>query len=233
MAADPEIKESEVGVDRLYYERQAWQRGRVRVAGVDEAGRGPLAGPVVASAVAVDAAFLESELDGVLSGLTDSKKLTPSRRELFFDLLQGCPAVRIGVGIVDSEEIDTINILKATHSAMRQAVSALDPLPDMLLVDGLPVPGLPVPSEAVVKGDQLSVLISAASVIAKVTRDRIMIDYDRQYPQYGFSRHKGYGSRAHFVALMEHGPSPIHRHSFRPVRESAQLRRWSTRSRGD
>jgi ribonuclease HII len=232
MASDPDRPQPSATTDLLYYERQAWERDHQRVAGIDEAGRGPLAGPVVAAAVVAAADVLEAEQNGLLCGLTDSKKLTPKRRDLFFDVLHDCPTVRIGVGIIDSEEIDEINILEATHSAMRQAVNGLDPLPDLLLVDGRPVPGLPVDSLAVVKGDQLSLLIAAASVVAKVTRDRIMLEYDRQYPQYGFARHKGYGSKAHFVALMEHGPSPIHRHSFRPVRESARLRLWSRKGQG-
>jgi len=122
-------------------------------------------------------------------------------------------------------EIDKINILRATHSAMKRAVESLSPLPDHILVDGRPVPGLPVPSTSIVKGDALSLTIAAASIIAKVTRDRLMCELDATYPEYGFARHKGYGTQAHMQALLEYGPSPVHRMSFRPVREAAGIRR--------
>ncbi len=207
----------------LDYERQHWQAGYVRLAGVDEAGRGPLAGPVVAGAVSAPRAFLERESEALLEGLTDSKKLTERRRETFFSILSGQSDIMIGVGEASVEEIDGLNILRATHVAMARAVSALPVLPDHLLVDGRPVSGLPCSSTAIVGGDGVSLLIAAASIIAKVTRDRLMVELDRVYPGYGFAKHKGYGSRTHMQALFELGPSPIHRRSFRPVREAEAI----------
>ncbi len=204
----------------LDYERQHWQAGYVLLAGVDEAGRGPLAGPVVAGAVAVHRDVLEREADSLLQGLTDSKKLSERRRDAFFDVLLHHPAIAIGVGEASVEEIDRINILRATHAAMARAIEALPVLPDHALIDGRPVAGLPCSSTSIVKGDGASLLIAAASVVAKVTLDRHMVELDRVYPEYGFARHKGYGSRAHIQALFEFGPSPVHRRSFRPVREA-------------
>lgn len=203
----------------LRFERQAWSAGRVRVAGVDEAGRGPLAGPVVAAAVLFDAAFLNAQERGELAGLTDSKKLSPARREHFFTLLRGRAEIVLGVGRAEVEEIDRLNILRATHLAMARALKALSVCPDLALVDGLPVPGLPCPSTAVVGGDGLSLSIAAASVVAKVTRDGLMVELDRQYPGYGLARHKGYGTPGHLDALRRLGPSPCHRRSFAPVRQ--------------
>jgi ribonuclease HII len=203
----------------LHYERQAWAAGFQKVAGVDEAGRGPLAGPVVAGAVLFDPEFLQAEEKGLLAGLTDSKKLSESRREHYFAILTANPAVKFGVGQADVAEIDSLNILNATHLAMSRALAQLDFLPDHALVDGLPVPGLPCPSTAIVGGDGLSLSIAAASVIAKVTRDRIMVELDRQYPVYGFARHKGYGTKEHLEALRLHGPASCHRRSFAPVRQ--------------
>jgi ribonuclease HII len=206
----------------LTFEHQQWVQGHARVAGIDEAGRGPLAGPVVAAAVLFDRECVEREYKGALARLTDSKQLTAALRETFFEWLQNCDAVAIGVGIADVEEIDSINILRATHVAMRRAAEGISPLPDHILVDGRPVPGLPSPSTSIVKGDSLSLSIAAASVVAKVTRDRIMLALDAVYPEYGFARHKGYGTRAHVEALLENGPTPVHRMSFRPVREAAE-----------
>ncbi len=205
----------------LQFERSAWQRKVRRVAGVDEAGRGPLAGPVVAAAVVIEPDFLMREADGLFRSLTDSKQLTEKNRELFFCILTSAPQVSFGVGIVSECEIDRRNILRATHKAMAQALGAIDPLPEYALVDGRPVPGLPCDSEAIVKGDARSLSIAAASVIAKVTRDRLMLEMDRSYPQYGFARHKGYGTKEHFEALRKYGPAPCHRRSFRPVREAS------------
>ena len=205
----------------LSFEQDAWRQNYRRVAGVDEAGRGPLAGPVVAAAVFVAGEFLVGEADGVFKKLTDSKQLTEKNRELFFSVLTTSPQVQYGVGIVSETELDAHNILRATHQAMARALSVIQPLPDYALVDGLPVPGLPCPSRAIVKGDALSLSIAAASVIAKVTRDHLMLELDRQYPQYGFARHKGYGTRDHLEALRKWGPSACHRRSFRPVREAA------------
>jgi len=208
----------------LRAERRHWQDGRARVAGLDEAGRGPLAGPVVAAAVILDARFAEAELERELGLLTDSKKLSETRRESFSELLQNSSFVEIGVGFSEVEEIEELNILNATHLAMARAVRDLSALPDHILVDGLPVGGLPCPSTPIVGGDARSLSIAAASVVAKVVRDHCMQEVDRLYPQYGFARHKGYGSRVHIQALFEHGPCPIHRRTFRPVREAAAIR---------
>jgi ribonuclease HII len=207
----------------LTFERRYWRDGIQRVAGVDEAGRGPLAGPVVAAAVVLDPAFAEAEEHGKLEGLTDSKQLTRLRREAFFRLLDACDGVQIGVGAADVDEIDSLNILHATHRAMVRAVEALPVPPDFVLVDGHGVEEIPGPSRGIIRGDSRSLSIAAASVIAKVVRDRRMRELDLIYPQYGFSRHKGYGSQAHMQALFEFGPSPIHRRSFRPVREAAAI----------
>jgi ribonuclease HII len=179
------------------------------VAGVDEAGRGPLAGPVVAAAV-----ILPPDFDP--AGIADSKKLSPAAREEAEARIR-CEAIAVGVGVVEAEEIDRINILRATHRAMRLAVDALDPAPDCVLVDGLPVPGLHEDCEALVKGDGRCLSIAAASIVAKVFRDRLLCAYDRVYPPYGFARHKGYPAPEHLRALDLHGPCPIHRRSFAPV----------------
>jgi ribonuclease HII len=208
----------------LQFERQFWAQGYVRLAGVDEAGRGPLAGPVVAAAVIFDRAFLEAEQYGVLLGIDDSKVLSESQREHFHALLTGGGFLSYGVGSADVAEIDRLNILRATHLAMGRALLALSPPPDYVLVDGLPVKGLPFPSLAVVDGDARCLSIAAASIVAKVTRDRMMRKLDAQYPGYGFSQHKGYGTKAHLKALLELGPSPEHRRSFRPVAEVIRLR---------
>lgn len=209
----------------LEYERREWARGAQRLAGIDEAGRGPLAGPVVAAAVIIDRRYLECQVLRSLHGLTDSKKLSRNQRETFFETLSvAAPHVEIGVAVVDAGEIDRINILRATHRAMNRAVCDLPRPPQHLLVDGLEVPGLPYPATFIPGGDRRSCLVAAASVIAKVTRDRMMLRYDLEYPQYGFARHKGYGTREHSEALLRFGPTPIHRRSFAPVRELDQLR---------
>ena len=202
----------------LRHERAAWEDGFSCLCGIDEAGRGPLAGPVHAAAVLFDRGFLEREAEAALSGLTDSKQLTAARREFFYGVLQDCPFVRIGLGVATVEEIDTLNILNANYLAMRRAVAALGaPPPDLALVDGNPVKGLPIPHRAIVKGDASSLSIAAASIVAKVTRDRWMDAQDDLYPGYGFSRHKGYGTREHLDALRRFGPCPIHRRTFGPV----------------
>lgn len=193
------------------YEEQARAQGHVIVAGLDEAGRGPLAGPVVAAAV-----ILPRDFDP--EGIADSKALTHVQREESFRRI-GCQAEAIGAGIVGPAEIDEINILRATHKAMRAALSELGAAFDFILVDGLPVPGLPKPSLAIVKGDAKCLSIMAASIVAKVTRDRLMCELDREYPEYGFAAHKGYCTKRHLEALREHGPCPIHRMSFAPVAE--------------
>jgi ribonuclease HII len=196
-------------------ERALRARGIFLVAGVDEAGRGPLAGPVVAAAVILPD-------DCAIEGLNDSKKLTAKKREHFHAMLTVRADIHWGIGQADVAEIDRLNILRATHLAMARAVAALPRKPDHALVDGLPVRGLPIPHTALVAGDTLSLSIAAASIIAKVTRDRLMIALDAEYPQYGFARHKGYGVREHLEALRSHGPSPVHRRSFQPVAQ-AQL----------
>lgn len=203
----------------LAHERRWWERGVVLLAGVDEAGRGPLAGPVVAASVSAPRDVLESLVDGPWKGLTDSKRLTDTKRRAFFVSITGAAGVACGVGVATSDEIDALNILRATHLAMARALNALPRAPDRALVDGLPVKGLPVEHEAIVGGDGASLLIAAASVVAKVLRDDAMIELDRAYPQYGFAGHKGYGTAKHLDALRRHGPCPAHRQSFAPVRQ--------------
>ena len=198
----------------LRFEQEAWAGGFLYLAGVDEAGRGPLAGPVVAAAVIFEREFLEAEADKSLAGLDDSKKLPAARREFFHDLLQNCPHARIGVAAASVEEIDTLNILRATHLAMARALAQLSPPPDLALVDGLPVKGLPVPHRAIVDGDASSLSIAAASVMAKVTRDRLMVKLAAEFPVYGFEHHKGYGTAEHIAAIRQYGPCPIHRRTF-------------------
>ncbi len=207
----------------LKYERQHWGQGITRLAGIDEAGRGPLAGPVVAAAVLMSPDYAESEVDGIFSRLTDSKKLTGKSREEFLLILKEAKPVEIGVGISTVAEIDEINILRATHLAMARATEAINPFPEYALVDGLPVKGLSCSSMAIVKGDSKSMLIAAASVIAKVTRDSMMLELDEQYPGYGFARHKGYGTKIHMEALKTLGACLVHRRSFAPVREALGL----------
>ena len=176
------------------------------ICGVDEAGRGPLAGPVAAGAVILPK-------DCTILYLNDSKKLSEKRREeLFLEIRE--KAVSYSVGIVGPERIDEINILQATYEAMRQAVSGLGVVPDLLLNDAVTIPELAIPQVPIIKGDAKSVSIAAASILAKVTRDHLMEEYDRQFPQYGFAKHKGYGTAAHVAVIREFGPCPIHRRSF-------------------
>ncbi len=208
----------------LKHERQLWGCGSRRIAGVDEAGRGPLAGPVVATAVIFDQAYIEQEEHGLYAELTDSKKLSVAQRNIFFAMLVKSPHVEIGVGFGDVSEIDEFNILRATHMAMHRALCRLTPLPDHAIIDGLPVPGLPCISTAIIHGDGQSLSIAAASVIAKVTRDRWMTELDRKHPEYGFIRHKGYGTAAHIQALLKCGAIPQHRRSFRPVHDIENIR---------
>lgn len=209
----------------LDYERRYWnERPCGRLAGIDEAGRGPLAGPVVAAAVVMRRGVAEEGLRGVWSGLTDSKRLSAPVRERFAAELARQEGVWIGVGLTSAAEVDELNVLYATYQAMARAVRALETRPDHALVDGLPVQGLPCESTAIVHGDSRSLLIAAASVIAKVTRDRLMDDLALRHPGYGFAVNKGYGTAAHVEALMRLGPCPEHRRSFRPVAESQQLR---------
>lgn len=180
------------------------------VAGIDEAGRGPLAGPVAAAAVILPPDF-------ACKGLNDSKKLSASQRNHLYLTLTSDPEIHWACATASVEEIDSINILRATHLAMRRAADALHPPPDHCLIDGLPVPAFPWPHSAIVKGDSRSLSIAAASIIAKVTRDRIMLEIDAAFPHYGFAKHQGYGTRQHLQALHLHGPCRHHRRSFQPV----------------
>lgn len=187
------------------YERK--YEGYSIVCGIDEAGRGPLAGPVVAAAAVLP-------MDATIFWLNDSKKLSEKRREELFQEIQE-KAVTYGVGVVSPAVIDEINILKATYEAMRQAVSALSSEPDILLNDAVIIPGIDEKKQVkIIKGDAKSVSIAAASILAKVTRDRMMGEYDKLYPEYGFAQHKGYGTKAHMDAIREFGVCPIHRRSF-------------------
>ena len=191
------------------FERSALARGFARVAGIDEAGRGPWAGPVVAAAVILDPADLPD-------GLNDSKKLMPARREELHDIILA--KAEVGIGIVDVAVIDRDNILQATYAAMIQAVAALANAPLFAFVDGNRAPKLTLPVETIIEGDGKCLSIAAASIIAKVTRDRLMIDLDRQCPGYGFAKHKGYGTAEHQEALARLGPTTHHRRSFEPIR---------------
>ncbi len=215
-------KKSEIrNPDVLLYEKKAWSSGFLRLAGIDEAGRGPLAGPVVAAALIFDPDHLRDELIPIFGRLTDSKVMSESLREESFTILTGSKYITVGIGLVDAEEIDQINILQATHKAMALAASQITP--QFALVDGLPVKGLPCESKNIIQGDALSISISAASVIAKVTRDRMLVQYDVQFPEYGFAQHKGYGTKKHLEALRKYGATPIHRKTFRPVAELSRL----------
>ena len=180
------------------------------VAGIDEAGRGPLAGPVVAAAVILPDGFAHETLN-------DSKKLKAAERERIHAELESSPGVFIGVGEASVAEIDRLNILRATHLAMERAVRALPELPDFCLIDGWPVPRFPVPHEGVVGGDALSLSIAAASVVAKVVRDRWVMGVDAEWPQYAFAKHKGYGTELHLQLIRKYGPCPLHRRSFEPI----------------
>ena len=195
--------------DPLCYESMARKAGYGLVAGVDEAGRGPLAGPVVAAAVIIPE-------DKILPGVKDSKQMTEKARDEAFSLINDA-AIAIGIGVVSHQFIDKFNILRAALEAMKRAVLSLDALPEYLLIDGMNAIPLPIPQKCLKKGDQISQSISAASVMAKVYRDRIMRSYDKLFPVYGFSKNKGYGTSMHLKALMRHGPTPIHRRTFKGV----------------
>jgi len=204
--------------DRFACERETLAAGAARVAGVDEAGRGPLAGPVVAAAVVFPIDFIRVGLPARLRGLNDSKQLTPAQRDEFFRQLEAEPTIGRGIAQVEAVWIDRVNILQATHRAMCEALARLPSSPDHVLVDGLPVRSLPYPQTALVRGDARSYSIAAASVLAKVTRDRLMLEYESLYPGYGFGQHKGYGTPEHLAALARLGPCPVHRRSFAPLR---------------
>lgn len=201
--------DSSCDLDTLFYESLVRQAGYRLIAGVDEAGRGPLAGPVVAAAVILPEGV-------VLDGVRDSKEMTESAREKAFPLIHE-KALSVGVGVVSAEDIDRTNILRASLQAMKQAILSLDPQPEFCLVDGIhPVP-VPIPFRCLKKGDRRSHSISAASIVAKVYRDRIMCSFHEKFPLYGFSENKGYGTAQHLAALREQGACPIHRTTFRGV----------------
>lgn len=190
----------------LAYERDLWSSGKSYVAGIDEAGRGPLAGPVVAAAVV----FAKGVF---IAGVDDSKRLRAKRREEIKGVIES-EALSVGVGIVHEGEIDRINILQATYKAMRKAIGCLSVQPQHLLIDGKPLPDKVYPQTAVIQGDRLCFSIAAASIVAKVTRDRMMVEYHEMFPEYGFDRHKGYGTKQHVDCIRRYGMCPIHRRSF-------------------
>lgn len=194
------------------YERRSYQDGKNLVAGIDEAGRGPLAGPVVAAAVILPTDFK-------LFGLNDSKKLNEAKRNEFFDIIKK-NAISFGISIVDSQKIDEINILEATKFAMKDALSQLNPPAQHVLIDAVKLENLPCSSESIIKGDAKSVSIAAASILAKVTRDRLMKEIHNEFPMYDFRSNMGYGTKYHIEKLMEYGASPYHRKSFAPVKEN-------------
>ena len=192
-------------------ERNLRQRGYQLIAGIDEAGRGPLAGPVVAAAVILPPEYRNSEIN-------DSKQLTALQRERLFVEIKNA-ALTYAVGIVSPKEIDEIGILNATKLAMRQAVLKLDPRPEFILIDAVAINVDGIPQMAIIEGDAKVFSIAAASIVAKVSRDRLMVKYHRQYPQYGFDQHMGYATEIHLSAIQKHGPSPIHRMSFSPLKK--------------
>jgi ribonuclease HII len=196
--------------EMMVFEKEVYNSGKTFIAGIDEAGRGPLAGPVVAGAVILPNSFY-------LEGLNDSKKLSLDKREHFFKKI--VEEADVGVGVVSNQQIDQINIYQATKLAMKRAVNDLLQSPDHLLIDAVTLSDVPLSQTNLVKGDQRSVSIAAASVIAKVTRDRMMAEFHEQYPMYQFASNQGYGTRDHLDALKSHGPSPHHRKSFAPVKE--------------
>ncbi|MCX5916625.1 MAG: ribonuclease HII [Deltaproteobacteria bacterium] len=197
------------------FEEKARRQGFQVIAGLDEAGRGPLAGPVVAAAVVLPRTRS-------IQGVADSKTLKAEQREKALSLIRK-RALGIGVGIVEAEEIDRLNILQASLKAMELALQDLSLSPDCLLIDGLYTLRLPLNQQAIIKGDGRCLSIAAASIVAKVTRDRLMVDYHERYPQYNFARHKGYGTREHLQAIREHGCCPLHRQSFRTIYQRSLL----------
>ncbi len=200
------IERKRIG-EMLKYEHEHWIKGTKYIAGIDEAGRGPLAGPVVAAAV------IFSD-DVIIPGVNDSKKLSPLQRERLYNSIYN-DALAVGIGICDERLIDEINILQATYQAMKKAIINLPLRPQHILVDGKMIPDLQIPQTALIQGDQKCFSIAAASIIAKVTRDRIMVKYDSRFPQYGFAQHKGYPTQKHINAIIEHGICSIHRTSFK------------------
>jgi len=209
--SEPVISEVDLNnyqtADLLLFEKILWNQGIKLIAGVDEAGRGPLAGPVVAAAVIFP-------MNISLTQVTDSKKLTPRQREKMFAVIHE-KALAVGIGAADHQEIDRLNILQATFLAMNRALTQLQLVPDHLLIDGNQLPANDFPKTALVKGDNRSLSIAAASIVAKVSRDRLMTAYHQYWPQYGFGKHKGYPTQTHIQAIHKYGLSPIHRRTFR------------------
>ncbi len=202
----------------LAFESKLWKKGADFIAGIDEVGRGPLAGPVVSAAVILPKGFFNKHIK-------DSKKLTPSQREnLFVEIIDN--AITFAVGCVDAHIIDKMNILKATYESMYRAIDKLSILPDHILVDGSEIPGLPIPQTGITKGDEVCFSIAAASIVAKVFRDRIMELYDIEFPVYQFCRNKGYGTKYHIQTLHKVGPCTIHRKTFNPVKCLTRRKRF-------
>lgn len=193
-------------MDWFLYENQCAEQGYSSICGVDEAGRGPLAGPVCAAAVIL-------KPNDIIEGVNDSKKLSEKKREALYDVIKA-NAAAYSIAFASVEEIEELNILNATMLAMKRAVEGLPKAADYAIIDGNKIPDLSIPCSAIVKGDANSMSIAAASILAKVTRDRLMLEYDKEYPQYMFAKHKGYGTKVHTQAIREYGPCPIHRMSF-------------------
>jgi ribonuclease HII len=206
-------------IPTLAYETRLWLAGHPHIAGIDEAGRGALAGPVVAGAVMLptDAAHA-----GLWAAVRDSKQISPEQRDLLAAQIQA-EALAWGVGQASAEEIDQMGIAPATRLAMQRAIDELTPRPTYLLIDWVKLPQVNIHQESFPKGDQRSVSIAAASILAKTHRDALLVALDGEYPQYGFAQHKGYATATHLTALQEHGPSPVHRHTFAPIRKDERL----------
>ena len=196
-------------IDMLEYEKKYWAMGKKLVAGIDEAGRGPLAGPVYAACVVFEPGV-------VIEGINDSKKLSEKKREQLFEIIKE-KALYYSIVSVDEKEIDRINILEATFKAFRESLNSLPKMPDIALIDGNRAKEIPTEYETVVKGDSKSQSIAAASILAKVARDRFVMELDEKYPQYGFKKHKGYPTKDHYAAIEKYGPSPVHRLTFKGV----------------
>ena len=195
-------------IDNYKYERELNEKGIILIAGVDEVGRGPLIGPVVAAAVILPKNYK-------LDGLTDSKKLSEKKREYYFEIIKR-DALAIGIGIIDEKRIDEINIYESTKEAMKMAIDNLEVKPEHILIDAMPL-DLDIPTTSIIKGDLLSITISAASVIAKVTRDHMLYELDKKYPMYDFKNNKGYGTKKHIEAIKKYGITKYHRLSYKPV----------------
>lgn len=196
-------------IDMLEYEKKYWAMGKKLVAGIDEAGRGPLAGPVYAACVVFEPGV-------VIEGINDSKKLSEKKREQLFDVIKE-KALYYSIVSVDEKEIDKINILEATFKAFRESLNALPVMPDVALIDGNRAKEIPTEYETIVKGDSKSQSVAAASILAKVARDRFVMELDQKYPEYGFKKHKGYPTKDHYAAIEKFGPSPVHRLTFKGV----------------